>query len=52
MKAGTRYFFKQTKIDIFAAESTESTESTEEHERINVLIEIFPCPLVDSVAIK
>jgi len=46
MKAGTQYFFKQIKIDIFA------TESTEEHERISVLIENFPCPLVDSVAIK
>ena len=34
------------RINIFA------TESTEEHEKINILLEIFPCSSVDSVAIK
>jgi hypothetical protein len=34
------------RINIFA------TESTEEHEKINILLEIFPCSSVDSVAIN
>ena len=29
-----------------------ATESTEEHEKINALLDIFPCSSVDSVAIN
>jgi hypothetical protein len=43
LKSVLPVLFQSDKKDIFA------TESTEKHGTINALIEIFPCPSVDSV---